>query len=124
MLFHRETRSKTKQIKQPAYLEHYSVVQIAHQKSIKKKKKSESIWKIRGGASSDEDDDQTGYYVAALIDNASYARSLGFPEPFPEYMSHLDESVVQERLNRSLPVSLWTYLFQPLVKLARISKSC
>ena len=127
MLFHRDTRSKTKTIKAPAYLEHYSVVQLT-QKTAKKKRKlmsghvQQSSWKLRGrvgSADEDYDDDETSY-LAALTDHAAYARSLGFPEPFPEYVSHLDESEVQERLNRSLPVSLWIHIFQPLLKLARV----
>ena len=83
----------------------------------------QSSWKLRGrvGSSADEDnDDDETSYLAALTDHAAYARSLGFPEPFPEYVSHLDESEVQERLNRSLPVSLWIHIFQPLLKLARV----
>lgn len=123
-MFHRETRSKTKQTKQPGYLEHYSVIQHAQKTAKKKKQKNNPTWKLRDhGASSDEDVDDETNFVAALTDNSAYARSLGFPEPFPEYVSHLDEEAVQERLNRGLPVSLWTYLFQPLLKLARIIDS-
>lgn len=123
MRFQRDTRSKTKQAKAPSYLEHYSVVHLAQKKAQKKQKLNQGIhsnWKVRDpGASSEEDVDETGY-VAALTNNATYARSLGFPEPFPEYVSHLHQSAVQERLNRSLPVSLWIHLFQPLLKLACI----
>ena len=63
-------------------------------------------------------DDQTGN--EASTDHATYARMLGFPEPFPGYVSRLDESLVEQRLNRSLPVLLWTHVFQPLLKLARV----
>jgi hypothetical protein len=59
-------------------------------------------------------------HIAALTDHATYARSLGFPEPLPEYVFHLEEAEVQERLNRSLPVSLWIHIFQPLLNLARV----
>ena len=38
----------------------------------------------------------------------------------PGYVSQLDELLVEQRLNRSLPVSLWTHVFQPLLKLARV----
>lgn len=126
MLFQRDTRSKTKIIKRPSYLEHYSVVQLT-QKSAKKRRKMDDEfhpnWRLRenGNKAEDTDDDQTDY-VAALTNHATYARSLGFPEPFPEFVSHLDEAAVQERLNRSLPVSLWIHLFQPLLKLARIAE--
>jgi hypothetical protein len=121
MLFHRDTRSKTKiTIKAPAYLEHYSVVQLT-QKTAKKKRKLMSghvqqfSWKLRGrvGSSADEDnDDDETSYLAALTDHAAYSRWQGFPELlFLEYVSQLDESEVQERLNRiSLPVSLWIHI--------------
>jgi|688.fasta_scaffold1874679_1 hypothetical protein len=96
MLFHRGTRSRTKTIKAPAYLEHYSVVQLT-QKTVKKNRKLI--------------DDETSY-LAALTDHAAYSRWQGFPELlFLEYVSQLDESEVQERLNRiSLPVSLWIHI--------------
>ena len=71
----------------------------------------------RNGASSDDETD----YIANLTDNVTYAKTLGFLEPFPEFISHLDEPDVQERLNRSLPVSLWAYLFQPIVKIAQVA---
>ena len=124
-MFHRETRSKSKQTKPPTYLEHYSVVQIA-QKSVKKKKKATRdaalCWRLRD-IDRDSDDNDTDVISTSLTDTASsYARSLGFPEPFPEFVSHLDEADVKERLNRSLPVSLWIYLFQPLLKLAQIDE--
>ncbi|EFX66522.1 hypothetical protein DAPPUDRAFT_116312 [Daphnia pulex] len=128
MLFQRDTRSKMKTIKAPAYLEHYSVVQL-NQKTAKKKRKLSSdlrpCWKLRkavGSADENSDgiSDETGHFIAALTDHATYARSLGFPEPFPQYVSHLEEAEVQERLNRSLPVSLWIHFFQPLLKLARV----
>ncbi|XP_046632733.1 DNA (cytosine-5)-methyltransferase 3A-like isoform X2 [Daphnia pulicaria] len=128
MLFQRDTRSKMKTIKAPAYLEHYSVVQLT-QKTAKKKRKLSSdlrpCWKLRqavGSADENSDgiSDETGHFIAALTDHATYARSLGFPEPFPQYVSHLEEAEVQERLNRSLPVSLWIHIFQPLLKLARV----
>ena len=89
-----------KKIKAPAYLEYYSVVQLT-KKTVKKKRKLI--------------DDEASYLAA-------YARWQGFPEPlFLEYVSHLVESEVKERLNRiSLPVSLWIHIFQPLLKLARV----
>ena len=108
-------------------MEHYSVVRLA-QKAVKKKRKINvvsSTWKMRdNGMSSDDDNDNDQIsYIAAATDNATYARSLGFPEPFPEFVSHLEEPIVQERLNRSLPVSLWAHLFQPLLKLVRVNES-
>ena len=86
----------------------------------------QSSWKLRGrvgSADEDYDDDETSY-LAALTDHAAYARSLGFPEPFPEYVSHLDESEVQERLNRMstcLPVDSH-FAFQPLLKIGPCSR--
>lgn len=122
-MFHRDTRSKTKQIRQPIYLEHYSVVQLV-QKSAKKKKKEfqGGYWKTAGYLDLDQDssDDEDKSFIPTATDNASYARLLSFPEPFPDYLAHLEKTDVQERLNRSLPVSLWVYLLQPLLKLARI----
>ena len=41
----------------------------------------------------------------------------------PGYVSQLDELLVEQRLNRSLPVSLWTHVFQPLLMLARVHES-
>jgi hypothetical protein len=110
MLFQRDTRSKTKTIKAPPYSEHYSVVQLTQKTTKKKKKLSSDLrssWKLReavGSADEDSDgiSDETGHYIADLTDHATYARSLGFPEPFPEYVFHLEEAEVQERLNRSL----------------------
>ena len=123
MRFQRDTRSKTKHINAPRYLEHYSVIKLAHKTSQKKRKLNPDLicnWKLHNaGDSSEEDiDDKTGNEASA--DNATYARLLGFPEPFPGYVSRLDESLVEQRLNRSLPVSLWTYIFRPLLKLARV----
>lgn len=113
LLFQRETRSKTaKFVKTSAYLEHYSVVKLN-----KKKKSGEVVWKEGGHRDSGSEDEAA--YVANLTDNSTYARSLGFFEPLPEFVSHLEEADVQERLNRSLPVSLWAYLFQPIVKFAQ-----
>ena len=121
LLFQRETRSKTTKLcKTPAYLEHYSIVRLAQSK--KKKNGNSSVWKERhNGLSSDDDEEPRTQlaYVANLTDNATYAKSLGFSEPFPEFVSHLDECDVQERLNRSLPVSLWAHLFQPILKIAQ-----
>ena len=109
MLFHRGTRSRTKTIKAPAYLEHYSVVQLT-QNTAKKNRKLI--------------DDETSY-LAALTDHAAYARWQGFPEPlFLEYVSHLVESEVQERLNRMstcLPVDSH-FAFQPLLKIGPCSR--
>jgi hypothetical protein len=125
MLFQRDIRSKTKAVKAPAYLEHYSVVQLT-QKTAKKKRKLNSdlrsSLKLREavGSSADEDSDgisdETDHYIADLTDHATYAR----PEPFPEYVSHFEKGEVQELLNNcSLPaVSLWIHIFQPLLKLA------
>jgi hypothetical protein len=64
----RYTRSKTKTIKAPAFLEHYSVVQLT-QKTAKKKRKLGSdlrpCWKLREAVGSAEEDsdgisDETG----------------------------------------------------------------
>ena len=125
MLFQRDTRSKTKTVKAPAYLEHYSVVQLTQRTAKKKRKLSNDLrpcWKLREAVGSPDEDSDGGEmgYIAALTDHAAYARSLGFPEPFPEFVSHLEEAEVQERLNRSLPVSFWIHIFQPLLKLARV----
>jgi hypothetical protein len=95
MLFQRDTRSKTNTVKAPAYLEHYSVIQLT-QKTAKKKKKLSSdlrpCWKLRkavGSADEDSDgiSDETDHYIADLTDHATYAR----PEPFPEYVSHFEK---------------------------------
>ncbi len=106
------------------------MVQLTQKTAKKKRKLSRDLrlsWKLReavGSADKDSDgiSDEKGHYIADLTDHATYARSLGFPEPFPEYVSHLEEAEVQERLNnRSLPaVSLWIHIFQPLLKLARV----
>ncbi|EFX64467.1 hypothetical protein DAPPUDRAFT_266346 [Daphnia pulex] len=69
MLFQRDTRSKTKTIKAPAYLEHYSVVQLT-QKTAKKRKLSSHprpCWRLReavGSADEDSDgiSDETGHF--------------------------------------------------------------
>ncbi|EFX78808.1 hypothetical protein DAPPUDRAFT_245650 [Daphnia pulex] len=124
MLFKRDTRSKTKTIKAPAYLEHL-VVQLTQKTAKKKRKLSSDLrssWKLRGAVGSADENsdgisDETGH-IATLTDHATYARSLGFPEPFPEYVFHLEEAEVQKRLNRSLTVSLWIHMFQQLLKLA------
>lgn len=98
-------------------MEHYSVVLA--QKTAQKKRKmvDESSWKLRLYGIDEDSDDQMDY-IAALTNQATYARWLGFGEPFAEFVSHLDDVIVQERLNRSLPVSLWIHLLQPLLKLA------
>ncbi|EFX61543.1 hypothetical protein DAPPUDRAFT_272834 [Daphnia pulex] len=61
MLFQRDTRSKTKTIKVPAHLEHYSVVQLTQKTAKKKKKLSSDLrssWKLREAVgSADEDSD-------------------------------------------------------------------
>jgi hypothetical protein len=49
--------------------------------------------------------------------DGSSQQSLGFPVPFPEYVFHVEEAEVQERLNRSLPVSLWINIFQLPLKI-------
>ncbi len=40
-----------------------------------------------------------------------------FPVPFPEYVFHVEEAEVQERLNCSLPVSMWINIFQLPLKI-------
>jgi hypothetical protein len=61
MFFQRDTRSKTKTIKVPAYLEHYSVVQLTQKTAKKKKKLSSDLrssWKLlEAVGSADEDSD-------------------------------------------------------------------
>ena len=96
-------------MKSATYIEHYSVIKLN-----KKKKSKEALWKECSRHDSESEDDTA--FVANLTDNATYARSLGFFEPLPEFVSNLDEADVQERLNRSLPVSLWAYLLQPIAK--------
>jgi hypothetical protein len=102
MLFQRDIRSKTKTVKAPAYLEHYSVVQLIQKMAKKKRKLSSDLrssWKLPeavGSADEDSDgiSDETGHYIADLTDHATYAR----PETFPEYVSHFEKVEVQERL--------------------------
>lgn len=122
-LFQRETRSKSRHlVRQPAHLEHYLLAKAAHRTAKKRRRTDEAGagWRLRETVDDDvEGADDDSALVAALTDNGTYARLLGFPEPLPEYVAHLDELEVQHRLNASLPVSLWFYIFQPLVKLAR-----
>ena len=85
-----------------------------------KKKKATEAWKLHDADDADDVDDDTAVADALRwINNETYANSLGFPESFAQYIGHLDEDVVIERLNRSLPVSLWQFLLKPLQSLFR-----
>ena len=56
------------------------------------------------------------------INNETYAHFLGFPESFAQFIAHCgDDDVVNERLNRSLPVSLWQHIFKPLQSLFQVT---
>ncbi len=75
MLFQRDTRSKTNTVKAPAYLEHYSVIQLT-QKTAKKKRKLSSdlrpCWKLRkavGSADEDSDgiSDETDHITSLIL---------------------------------------------------------
>jgi hypothetical protein len=49
VLFQRDTRSKTKTVKAPAHLEHYSIIQLTQKTAKKKKKLSSDLrssWKL------------------------------------------------------------------------------
>jgi hypothetical protein len=71
------------------------------QKTAKKKRKFSSdlhpCWRLRkavGSADEDSDgiSDETGHRQhRCLTDYATFARSLSFPEPFPEYVFHLEK---------------------------------
>ena len=93
-------------------------------KSKKKNKHDQDIgenWRVhgKGNASHYEDAAELQEYS---MDSGNYARTLCFPEPFAEFLSHLDPVETQERLNRSLPVSLWKHILTPISKAMKLSE--
>ena len=125
--FHREkriaTRSQSKcgKVQQLPYLAHHSISEATIKKKNKRHQDFDQNWRVHGR-------EDIGYYEDAAelqgcsVDSGNYARTLGFPGPFAEFISHLDPVETRERLNRSLPVSLWKHILAPIAKAIKPSE--
>ena len=108
---HREqciaTRSQSKCTKvQPIpYSAHHSVLEAAIKRKNKRDQDIGENWRVHGIENASHYED-AAELQACSMDSGNYARTLCFPGPFAEFLSHLDPVETQERLNRSLPVSL------------------
>ena len=94
-------------------MEPNSVIKLAAETWNKKGKVNPDLicnWKLHNGGDSDEEDidDQMTMKLIQIMQHM-----LGCWGS-PGYVSQLDELLVEQRLNRSLPVSLWTlWSFNP-----------
>lgn len=127
--YRRETRSWTKltddQLNQRQLL-HYSCIRLANLAESKRKSRLNAEnqgWKIHEAGEDDDCRNEDRNSPLQFVNNQKYAEFLGFPSHFAQFLATLDEEPVTDRLNRTLPVTLWKHLLKPLQKLAKM-KNC
>ena len=125
-LYRPETRSLTKRLddsfNQRPRFAHYSLMPLVQKTDAKSKSRMRKMVRDQGWKIHDQNDDED-YSVTQqdepFLNNEKYAEMMGFPQYFAHFVGHLEEDDVTERLNRSLPVTLWKHIMKPLQKLAK-----